>query len=63
MSINELKVDIDDEDDFKSLYICALMMMSLTEEDMLIAHSECLSMREQMEVQNDAEVLPRRSLH
>jgi len=63
MSINELKVDIDDEDDFKSLYICALMMMSLTEEDMLIAHSECLSMREQMEVQDDAEVLPRRSLH
>ena len=63
MSINQLKVDIDDEDDFKSLYICALMMMSLTEEDMLIAHSECLSMREQMEVQNDAEVLPRRSLH
>jgi len=63
MSINELKVDIESEDDFKSLYICALMMMSLTEEDMLIAHSECLSMREQMEVESDAEVLPRRSLH
>ena len=63
MSINELKVDIDDEDDFKSLYICALMMMSLTEEDMLIAHSECLSMREQMEVDYDGDVQPRRSLH
>jgi len=63
MSIKELKVDIDDEDDFKSLYICALMMMSLTEEDMLIAHSECLSMREQMEVDYDADVQPRRSLH
>ena len=63
MSIKELKVDIETEDDFKSLYICALMMMSLTEEDMLIAHSECLSMREQMEVNLGAEALPRRSLH
>jgi len=60
MSIDELKVDIESEDDFKSLYICALMMMSLTEEDMLIAHSECLSMREQMEVSLDEDVPPGR---
>ena len=54
MSIDAVKVDIDEEDDFKSLYICALMMMSGdTEEGLLIAHSECVSMRDQMDFIND----------
>ena len=57
MSIKEIKVHIDNEDDFKSLYVCALMMMSDdTEEGMLYVHSECLALREQMQGFNDTDV-------
>jgi len=60
MSIKELKIEIDEEEDFKSLYVCALMMMCVSEEEMLFTHSECLSMREQMQVLDDTDVLPGR---
>ena len=53
MSIKELKVEIEEEDDFKSLYICALMMMCATEDELLFTHSECVSMRDQMHFIDD----------
>ena len=64
--IEQVKLDIDDltDQDFKELYVTALILLSGdTEEGLLIAHTECLSMREQMDVMYDAEVLPQRSLH
>ena len=64
MSIDAVKVDIDEEDDFKSLYICALMMMSGdSEEGLLIAHSECVSMRDQMEVDYETDDPTLGSIH
>ena len=63
MSIEEVKVDIDEEDDFKSLYICALIMMCATEDELLFTHSECVSMRDQMQVDNETDDPTLGSIH
>ena len=63
--IESVRIDLDEltDQDFKELYVTALLLMSEDEEGIYAAHSECLSMREQMEVNLGAEALPRRSLH
>jgi len=61
--IERVRCDFDElnDRDFKELYITALILMSGdTEEGLAIAHSECLSMREQMQVLDDTDVLPGR---
>jgi len=61
--IERVRCDFDElnDRDFKELYITALILMSGdTEEGLAIAHSECLSMREQMEVSLDEDVPPGR---
>jgi len=64
MSIDAVQTCIDEEDDFKSLYICALMMMSNdTEEGLMIAHSECLSLRDQMQFEIETDDPTLGSIH